>query len=143
MVNQNEDSPRDGCRCNDEVPWQSFVGGLRGFIFGASQTDAEDVLQETLLVRLHEAAGSLRDADRVETWVFSIARRAIVDYYRQGERRPIDGTVGRADEVRSEAPPWTDYLAEYNERTTCTRRGLCGCVSGPKNSLKCVNDPSS
>ena len=49
--------------------------------------DAEDVLQDTLL-RLHEASDSLRDADRAEAWVFSIARRTIADFYRERERGP-------------------------------------------------------
>lgn len=114
MTNRNEDRPADGRSGDLEVPWQSFVEGLRGFIFGrVPEADAEDVLQDTL-VRLHEGADSLRDADRAEAWVFSIARRAIADYYREEERRPIDGTVGTADDVRSDAPVGTDNLAEYN-----------------------------
>jgi RNA polymerase sigma-70 factor (ECF subfamily) len=70
------------------------------------------VLQDTLL-RLHEGADSLRDADRAEAWVFSIARRAIADHYRQEDRRPVDGTVGAADDVTDDPDPTTENLAHY------------------------------
>jgi RNA polymerase sigma-70 factor (ECF subfamily) len=75
--------------------------------------DAPDVVQDTLL-RLHEAADSLRDADRAEAWVFSIARRAIADHYRQEERRPVDATAGAATDVTDDPDPATDNLADYD-----------------------------
>lgn len=96
------------------APWRPFVDGLRRFIAGkVPAADADDVLQETLL-RLHEAADSLRDADRAEAWVFSIARRTIADYYRQKERRPVEETAGAADDVIEEAPSETDNLSAYD-----------------------------
>lgn len=98
---------------NEEAPWRPFVQGLRAFIAQrVPSSSAEDVLQETL-ARLHEAAPSLRNADRAEAWVFSIARHTIADFYRTQERRPVEGTVGRATDVADgEAPP-TENLAAY------------------------------
>lgn len=98
----------------EEAPWRPFVDGLRRFIGSrVPEADAEDVLQDTLF-RLHEAADSLRDADRAEAWVFSIARRAIADYYRQEERRPVDETAGAAADVTEEPPSTLDNLADYD-----------------------------
>mgnify|MGYP006288804601 CR=1 FL=1 len=98
----------------EEAPWRPFVEGLRRFIAGrVPSADAPDVLQDTLL-RLHEATDSLRDADRAEAWVFSIARRAIADHYRQEERRPVDGTAGTADDMTEDPDPTTDNLADYD-----------------------------
>jgi RNA polymerase sigma-70 factor (ECF subfamily) len=98
----------------EKAPWRPFVDGLRRFVGSrVPDSDAEDVLQDTLL-RLHEAADSLRDADRAEAWVFSIARRAIADYYRQEERRPVDGTAGAADDVTEGPSPALENLASYD-----------------------------
>lgn len=98
----------------DEAPWRPFVEGLRRFVGSrVSDADADDVLQDTL-VRLHEAADSLRDADRAEAWVFSIARRTIADYYRQEERRPVDGTAGTADDLTEDPSPTLENLAGYD-----------------------------
>lgn len=102
---------RDGT--GDPV-WRPFVAGLRKFISSrVPGADAPDVLQDTL-VRLHEGASSLRDADRAEAWVFSIARRAVADYYRREERRPVDGTAGTANEVMEESSPATENLASFD-----------------------------
>ena len=77
-------------------------------------TDTDDVIQDALL-RLHEASDSLRDADRAEAWVFSIARRTIADFYRERERKPEEQPMGReAEQVGDEAVP-TENLAGYDE----------------------------
>lgn len=95
---------------SDTAVWRPFVDGLRSFIMSrVPSADAEDVLQDTL-IRLHENASSLRDADRAEAWVFSIARRAIADYFRQEERRPVDPSV---DEPMVETDPSPENLAPY------------------------------
>ncbi len=98
----------------DDAPWRPFVDGLRRFIAGrVPEADADDVLQDTLL-RLHEASGSLRDADRAEAWVFSIARRTIADFYRERERGPDETPVGRAPQEAENEAPATDNLSEYD-----------------------------
>ncbi len=95
---------------SDAAVWRPFVEGLRSFIRSrVPAADAEDVLQDTL-IRLHENASSLRDADRAEAWVFSIARRAIADYFRQEDRRPVDTTV---DDPTVETDPPPENLAPY------------------------------
>lgn len=99
---------------DEKAPWRPFVDGLRRFIAGrVPEADAEDVLQDTLL-RLHEASDSLRDADRAEAWVFSIARRTIADFYRDRERGPEETTVGRAPGEAEKEPSATDNLSRYD-----------------------------
>jgi RNA polymerase sigma-70 factor (ECF subfamily) len=110
----SSDAPNPRPDEDDRPVWRPFVDGLRTFIAGrVPEADAEDVLQDTL-VRLHEAADSLRDADRAESWVFSIARRAIADHYRDEERRPVDGPSGAADDVADDPSPTLDNLANYD-----------------------------
>ena len=97
----------------DDAPWRPFVDGLGRFIAGrVPAADADDVLQDTLL-RLHEASDSLRDADRAEAWVFSIARRTIADFYRERERGPVEQPMEEAEPVDEEASP-TENLAGYD-----------------------------
>jgi len=106
-------SPSDSSNA-EEAPWRPFVDGLRRFIESrVPDADAEDVLQDTL-VRLHEAADSLRDTDRAEAWVFSIARRSIADFYRDRERGPDEEPVGRAPAEATDEPPPTENLSGYD-----------------------------
>jgi RNA polymerase sigma-70 factor, ECF subfamily len=68
--------------------WRPFVEGLRRFVAGrVPAQDAEDVAQEVMM-RLHQGAASLRDAERAESWVYGIARRAIADYFRARAASP-------------------------------------------------------
>jgi RNA polymerase sigma-70 factor (ECF subfamily) len=107
-------TPRAPHRSQPSAPWRPFVDGLRRFVAGrVPAADAEDVLQDTLL-QLHEGADSLRDADRAEAWVFSIARHTIADYYRARERRPLDGPAGTAEDVADEEPAAEALLATYD-----------------------------
>lgn len=42
---------------------------------------AEDILQEIFL-KIHTRIDTLNDQDKVESWIFQIARNAIIDHYR-------------------------------------------------------------
>lgn len=62
--------------------WEVFVEGLRAFISRrVPAQDADDVAQEALL-KIHRSASTLRDPQRVQSWVYAIARYAVADYYR-------------------------------------------------------------
>jgi len=55
----------------------------------ADQASAEDILQEVFL-KIHLRIGTLRDEERVESWVYQIVRNAITDYHRrQRPSRPL------------------------------------------------------
>ena len=60
-----------------------FDADLRRFLRRRVSDSAavDDVLQETYL-RIHRHADSLREPDRLQGWVYQIARHAHVDYYR-------------------------------------------------------------
>ena len=51
----------------------------------SSAEDAEDLTQEVFL-RAHNAEAQLRDDERFESWLFSIARNALTDFYRRNAR---------------------------------------------------------
>jgi len=81
--------------------WADFVDGLRAFVAArVPSQDAEDVAQEALL-RIHKSAASLENPQRAQAWVYTVARRAIADFYRA--RRPLE--VADSTELESMADP--------------------------------------
>jgi RNA polymerase sigma-70 factor (ECF subfamily) len=89
------------CRSAAEL-WQEFGNHLRAFIRRrvSDEQDAEDVLQDVFL-KIHEQACSVKDPERVQGWVYRIARHAVVDFYRaRGRVVPTDAvSVQQAAEL--------------------------------------------
>ena len=71
-----------------EAVWTEFGERLRSFIAVrvGNQSDAEDILQDVFL-RVYAHLDTLADEQRLMTWVYQIARNAIVDHHRR--RRPM------------------------------------------------------
>jgi len=78
--------------------WHALSDGLRAFLQSRvpSDSDADDLLQD-VFVRVYENLGSLRQAGRVESWVYQIARSAVTDFYRRRGPRPADEVEQVAD----------------------------------------------
>jgi RNA polymerase sigma-70 factor, ECF subfamily len=66
-----------------EQAWEAFHTPLRQFIRHrvADEATAEDLLQEVFL-KIHQHGRSLKDAKRLESWIYQITRNLIIDYYR-------------------------------------------------------------
>lgn len=47
--------------------------------------DAEDIVQE-VLIRINQSIGALRNAERLEAWIYQITRNAIADHRRAASR---------------------------------------------------------
>src|SRR5512145_1572472 len=66
-----------------EVIWNTFNHRLGRFI--RSRVDdkqiADDLLQD-VYIKIHTNLDRLRDDDRLQAWVYQIARNAVYDYYR-------------------------------------------------------------
>jgi RNA polymerase sigma-70 factor (ECF subfamily) len=71
--------------------WHALSDELRAFLRSRvrSESDADDILQD-VFVRVVEKIGSLRQADRIEAWVYQIARNAVADFYRRRLPQPAD-----------------------------------------------------
>jgi RNA polymerase sigma-70 factor, ECF subfamily len=67
-----------------EPIYQEFDAKLRHFILSriANPQDAEDILQEIYL-RIHAHIGSLRQNEKLQPWIYQIARNATIDFYRR------------------------------------------------------------
>jgi RNA polymerase sigma-70 factor (ECF subfamily) len=75
------------CRCRSDAA--AIADAVRAFVARRVRRphDAEDVAQDAL-VRLYRSAGSLRDEQALEAWMYRIARNAITDHYRRSALRP-------------------------------------------------------
>ncbi|HEV2666219.1 MAG TPA: sigma-70 family RNA polymerase sigma factor, partial [Blastocatellia bacterium] len=80
--------------------WGDYHNGLLSFIrrrVGIADL-AEDILQD-VFVKAHSRLDTLADADRIQSWLYQIARNTIIDYHR----------------TRKIAEPLPDEMAERPE----------------------------
>jgi RNA polymerase sigma-70 factor, ECF subfamily len=70
--------------------WSAVAGEIRPYVRSrvGSDADADDVMQEVLL-RMHRGLAALRDEQRLTSWAFGIARRAIADHGRARGRMAL------------------------------------------------------
>ena len=65
-----------------------FTAPLRAFITRRMPNgmDPDDIVQE-VFVRIHERLPELRDTERLDAWIFQIARNVLADLFRERRRR--------------------------------------------------------
>ena len=83
--------------------WSQFAAPLRSFVAkrAPSGVDAEDVVQD-VFVRIQEQLVNLRDADRIDAWIFQIARNVVADSFRKRARSEVlADSVVASDRVQS------------------------------------------
>jgi RNA polymerase sigma-70 factor, ECF subfamily len=63
--------------------WRNYHSGLLSFIRRrvAAADLAEDILQD-VFVKAHSRMDTLLNADRIQSWLYQIARNTIIDYHR-------------------------------------------------------------
>jgi len=63
--------------------WEEFSIPLRKFISKriSNQQDTEDILQDVFL-KSNSNIGNLKDKQKLNAWIYSIARNTIIDFYR-------------------------------------------------------------
>lgn len=103
-----------------EKLWETFHIGLKHFILQRvpDEQSAEDVLQETFL-KIHMHIQTLRDEEKLQSWMYQVARNAIADYYRQQkatvallEALPIPDEPVVEDEVIQDLIPSVKAMVE-------------------------------
>ncbi|HVE79029.1 MAG TPA: sigma-70 family RNA polymerase sigma factor [Gemmatimonadaceae bacterium] len=76
--------------------------------------DAEDVVQDTF-VRAFQSLDGFRGESSLRTWLFSIARRLVVDRRRARRRRPLAVEIDEADATAPD-DPLGGLIADETER---------------------------
>jgi RNA polymerase sigma-70 factor, ECF subfamily len=105
-----------------ERAWNALHDPLRLFIRKRvpDENSAEDLLQDVFL-KIHTHIGALRDEEKLESWVYQIARNLIIDYYRRQtpttpweEAEPLLPVEEIPEEdVRAELAPSVVAMARY------------------------------
>lgn len=66
-----------------EKIWAEYQQALKGFLLSkiSDPDEVEDILQE-VLIKTHANLLSIRDTSSIKFWLFQVANRAAMDYYR-------------------------------------------------------------
>lgn len=64
--------------------WNHYANDLKYFILSKVKDEviADDLLQETF-IKVHTKQSTLKDKNKLKSWLFSIARYTVIDYFRQ------------------------------------------------------------
>lgn len=107
--------------------WENYRANLYRFIRKRVANDviAEDILQTTIL-KIIENIHSIRDQQKLKSWIYQITRNVIVDYYRvNGEVGPLPAEILQPeaddidrtrDELERCLKPMIDSLPEKYRR---------------------------
>lgn len=70
-----------------EKIWKTYHGALRRFIRKRVEdaATADDLLQE-VFIKIHAKIDTLKDAARIQGWLYQIARNVIIDHYRRQKK---------------------------------------------------------
>lgn len=66
--------------------WNLFSKPLRGYLRKGTGDDfaTDDLLQE-VFIRVHQKSATLADASTMRSWIYTIARNVLMDYYRNNK----------------------------------------------------------
>jgi len=94
-----------------EHAWYALHEPLRAFLRKRVREPevAEDLLQDVFL-RLHTHTDTLREEEKLESWIYQIARHRVIDYYRQ--RRPVVPLDAQIQDTLLAEMPEDDVQAE-------------------------------
>lgn len=90
---------------DSEQIWRQYHDRVQRFVQRrVSDPDvAEDIVQDVFL-KVHGRLGTLRDPERLEAWLFQIARYAVIDHYRQRSTIPLEDATALPAEQQEETP---------------------------------------
>jgi RNA polymerase sigma-70 factor (ECF subfamily) len=125
----------------DEGAWEEFVAAHRHRLIGFFRKlgfggDVPEEIAEETFVRAFRSMGNLLNHDRLDSWLFSVARCVAADYLRYEGRRP--GSPGGKDNApfSPASPDWNrlrEVLAclEPDDKDILYLSGVAG-LSGPE-----------
>lgn len=77
---------------NIEVIWREYRGSLKAFLHSkvSDPIEVDDLLQE-ILIKIYSNFQNLKFEDSIKGWLFQIANRTIIDFYRKkGKERGLN-----------------------------------------------------
>ena len=63
--------------------WNTYAQDIKRFILSKTKDEsvADDILQETF-IKVHTKLQTLKDEDKLKSWLFSVARYTLMDYFK-------------------------------------------------------------
>lgn len=94
-----------------EHAWYALHEPLRAFLRKRVRQEeaVEDLLQDVFL-RIHTHAETLREGEKLESWIYQIARHRVIDYYRR--QKPLLSLEEVEQDTLLEEMPEEDVQAE-------------------------------
>ena len=110
----------------EQVIWEGIRTGLRAFIAKrvGNETEVDDIVQDVWL-KMQRGLDGLKDQNRLISWIYQIARHAIIDHYRAPDRRR-EMPAGLAADL--EAHQSLSFRAAASEDSGQLRTELAGCL---------------
>ncbi|WP_394246912.1 RNA polymerase sigma factor SigZ [Vibrio profundi] len=100
-----------------ETIWRDYQQAIRAFLHSkVSNSDDVEDLQQEILLKTHQNLATLEDSSNIKSWLFQIANRTIIDFYRKRARQDRDGHL-QADDL------W------FEESETDVAQELAQCIS--------------
>jgi RNA polymerase sigma-70 factor (ECF subfamily) len=115
-----------GMEAHAQEIWQQIHKGLRAFIAKrvANEAEVDDIVQDVWL-KMQRGLDGLKDQRRLISWIYQIARHAIIDHYRApGRRREMP--AGFAADLEAHQSSSTRTTA--SEDSGQLRTELAGCL---------------
>jgi RNA polymerase sigma-70 factor (ECF subfamily) len=106
--------------------WRQVHNGLRAFIAKrvANEAEVDDIVQDVWL-KMQRGLSGLKDQSRLISWIYQIARHAIIDHYRApGQRREMP--AGLAADLEAHQSLFASATA--SEDVGQLRTELAGCL---------------
>jgi RNA polymerase sigma-70 factor (ECF subfamily) len=113
-----------------ETLWRDHHDRLAAFIRGRvlDQATADDILQDVFL-RVHTALPSVKEGTKLQSWLYQIARNAVIDHYRSSKpHEPLPEWLAQPASAPSQAarreltaclrPMMDQLLPPYKEAVT-------------------------
>jgi RNA polymerase sigma-70 factor (ECF subfamily) len=115
-----------GMEAHTQEIWQQIHSGLRAFIAKrvANEGEVDDIVQDVWL-KMQRGLDGLKDQRRLVSWIYQIARRAIIDHYRARDRQP-ERSVGLASDLENFQAAFLPV--ESSEDSGQLRTELAGCL---------------
>lgn len=119
-----------------EHAWEAFAEPLLAFLRRrvADAHTAEDLLQEVFL-KIHMQIGTLREEEKLASWVYQIARHVLIDFYRR--QRP-DAPLSAAETLAEEQTDLEDE--EMRASLAASVLAMIRCLPAPQQEAILLTD---
>jgi RNA polymerase sigma-70 factor, ECF subfamily len=103
--------------------YQTYYGEVLRFVrgFAKSEADVEEIVQD-IFVNVYKNYGKFRGDASIRTWLLSIARNTITDYWRKGQKRTLQPTLDIDEISHTLVHPHAEVDAETNPEAQVQRQ---------------------